>query len=72
MSAEDDFGLWERELRPEMPEPSENGSGARGMVVAAGVTAVGCAALITMGEPSLGIVGLVVASLILLLWRLGM
>ncbi|MEU5881040.1 hypothetical protein [Spirillospora sp. NPDC047279] len=69
MSAEDDFGLWERELTS---ESSDEGGGGRGMVITAAGVAAGCAALITLGQESLGIIGLVLASLILLLWRLGL
>ncbi|MDL4773505.1 hypothetical protein [Actinomadura xylanilytica] len=71
MRAEDDFGLWERELEPRLVrEPGE--PGGRGMLLVATATALGCAALIALGEVPLGSAGLVLSSLILLLWRLGM
>ncbi|GAA0270345.1 hypothetical protein GCM10009527_078290 [Actinomadura nitritigenes] len=67
--AEDDFRRWERELDPGPPE--KEASGGRGLVVAAAVTAAGCALLIVVGDARLGAVGLVVSSVILLLWRIG-
>ncbi|WP_131736452.1 hypothetical protein [Actinomadura roseirufa] len=66
---EDDFGLWERELDP---APEEERSGGRGMVVVAGLTATGCTAMIALGEVPLGTAGLVLSSIILLLWRIGL
>ncbi|TDC55357.1 hypothetical protein E1281_13040 [Actinomadura sp. KC345] len=68
--AEDDFRRWEREFDSGSPDdvPSEG----RGMVLAAGVTATGCAAMIAVGQVSLGAAGLVLSSVILLLWRIGM
>jgi hypothetical protein len=117
MSVEDDFGLWERELKSEMPHgpiapeisaspttspspegsaasgggrasevpgwgygrpfaadgaPGRRGPGGRGMIAAAAVVASGCAMLIALGEAPLGIAGLILSSLILLLWRIGM
>ncbi|MFD0683925.1 hypothetical protein [Actinomadura fibrosa] len=67
---EDDFGLWERELDP---GPQDDGtSSGLGMVVVAGLTASGCTAMIALGEVPLGAAGLVVSSIILLLWRVGM
>ncbi|WP_030163217.1 hypothetical protein [Spirillospora albida] len=68
--AEDDFGRWERELRSGAPE--EEASGGRGMVLVAGVIAVVCAAAIARGAVPLGAAGLVLSSIILLLWRAGM
>ncbi|MGP4023057.1 hypothetical protein [Actinomadura sp. 3N407] len=68
--AEDDFRRWEREF--DSGAPVEKPSGGRGMVLAAGVTATGCAAMIAMGEVPLGTAGLVLSSIILLLWRIGM
>ncbi|GAA2617793.1 hypothetical protein SMC26_05660 [Actinomadura fulvescens] len=72
MSAEDDFGLWERELQGTAAEPGEDGSGGRGMVMVAAAVAAGCTALITLGRAPLGAAGLVLCSLILVLWRLGL
>ncbi|WP_242908726.1 hypothetical protein [Actinomadura terrae] len=68
--AEDDFGLWERELDSRVPD--DEASGARGMVLVAGLTATGCTAMIALGEVPLGTAGLVLSSIILLLWRIGM
>ncbi|WP_433331091.1 hypothetical protein [Spirillospora sp. CA-294931] len=70
MRAEDDFGLWERELRARSPEVE--GSSPRGLVVVAALTAAGCTALITTGQTPLGVAGLVLSSIILLLWRAGL
>lgn len=67
MGVRDDFSLWERELR----EPPER-SGIRGMLLVAALVFVGCVGLIIMGDAILGIVGIVLAVLILVLWRLGM
>ncbi|HEU5025104.1 MAG TPA: hypothetical protein VFV01_09320 [Spirillospora sp.] len=67
--AEDDFRRWERELDPGAPE--KEGSGGRGLVLVAAVTAAGCALLITVGDVRLGAVGLALSSIILLLWRIG-
>ncbi|TMQ93967.1 hypothetical protein ETD83_24715 [Actinomadura soli] len=68
--AEDDFRRWEREFDPGAPD--EEPSAARGLVLAAGVTAMGCAAMIALGEVVIGTAGLVLSSVILLLWRIGM
>lgn len=68
--AEDDFRRWEREF--DRGEPDTRASGGRGMVLVAGVTATGCAAMIALGEVPLGAAGLVLSSIILLLWRIGM
>lgn len=68
--AEDDFRRWEREFDTGVPD--ERASGGRGLVLAAGVTATGCAAMIALGEVVLGVAGLVLSSVILLLWRIGM
>ncbi|WP_067450797.1 hypothetical protein [Actinomadura macra] len=68
--AEDDFGLWEREL--DSGPPDDEAAGGRGMVVVAGLTATGCTAMIALGEVPLGTAGLVLSSIILLLWRIGM
>ena len=68
--AEDDFRRWEREFDSGVPD--EAPSGGRGLVLAAGVTATGCAAMIALGQVSLGAAGLVLSSVILLLWRIGM
>ncbi|MCP2340630.1 hypothetical protein [Actinomadura rupiterrae] len=71
MGAEDDFGLWERELRAEAQDRPES-SGLRGLLLVAVATAAGCRVLITMGQAPLGTAGLVLSSVILLLWRAGM
>ncbi|TDC82061.1 hypothetical protein [Actinomadura sp. 7K507] len=68
--AEDDFRRWEREF--DSGAPDEGASGSRGMVLAAGVTAMGCTAMIAAGQVPLGAAGLVLSSIILLLWRIGM
>ncbi|MEU5988326.1 hypothetical protein ABZ806_05070 [Spirillospora sp. NPDC047418] len=68
--AEDDFRRWEREF--DRGAPQEGASGGRGLVLIAGITAIGCAALIVMGDVPLGAAGLVLSSIILLLWRIGM
>ncbi|CNF21813.1 Uncharacterised protein [Mycobacterium tuberculosis] len=68
--AEDDFRRWEREF--DRGAPQEGGSGGRGLVLIAGLTAIGCAALIVLGDVPLGAAGLVLSSIILLLWRIGM
>jgi hypothetical protein len=68
--AEDDFRRWEHELDSGVPE--ERRPGGRGMVLVAGLTATGCAAMIALGEVPLGTAGLVLSSIILLLWRIGM
>lgn len=72
MSAEDDFGLWERELKPEIPRVPNGSASGRGMIAAAAVVAAGCTMLITLGQAPLGAAGLILSSLILLLWRIGM
>jgi hypothetical protein len=69
MGREDDFGLWERELDR---GPSDARAGGRGMLLVAALTAVGCTLLITMGQAPLGAAGLVLSSVILLLWHAGM
>ncbi|MFB4316448.1 hypothetical protein [Actinomadura sp. 21ATH] len=69
MGTEDDFGLWERELECGAPDA---GGGGRAMVLVAALTAAGCTALITMGQVPLGAAGLVLSSVILLLWRAGL
>ncbi|MFE9106286.1 hypothetical protein [Actinomadura geliboluensis] len=38
----------------------------------AGIIALGCAALIAMGDVPLGTAGLVLSSIVLLLWRIGL
>ncbi|WP_067486989.1 hypothetical protein [Actinomadura hibisca] len=68
MSVEDDFGLWERELRGPAPEEERGG----GMVVVAAGTAAGCVLLIVLGDVRLGVAGLTLAALILFLWRIGL
>ncbi|MFF4235689.1 hypothetical protein [Actinomadura geliboluensis] len=68
--AEDDFRRWEREFEPDAPE--EGRSGSRGLVLIAGIIALGCAALIAMGDVPLGTAGLVLSSIVLLLWRIGL
>jgi len=68
--AEDDFGLWEREL--DSGPPDDEGTSGRGMVLVAGLTATGCTLMIAVGEVPLGAAGLVLSSIILLLWRIGM
>ncbi|MFA1549602.1 hypothetical protein [Actinomadura chokoriensis] len=68
--AEDDFRDWERELHQDAQE--EGGSGSRALVLVAAITAAGCVALIVLGDVPLGAAGLVVSSIILLLWRMGM
>ncbi|MFG1998158.1 hypothetical protein ACGFNU_03300 [Spirillospora sp. NPDC048911] len=67
MSTEDDFGLWERELRA-----AKAGTGGRGMVAVGALVAAGCTALIMSGQAPLGAAGLILCSVILLLWRLGL
>jgi hypothetical protein len=69
MGTEDDFGLWERELQRGPPDTRRGGGG---MLLVAALTAVGCTALITVGQAPLGAAGLVLSSVILLLWRAGM
>jgi hypothetical protein len=69
MGGEDDFGLWEREMER---TPVEAGSGARALVLVAALTAAGCTALITLGQAPLGAAGLILSSVILLLWRVGL
>ncbi|MFB4304898.1 hypothetical protein [Actinomadura sp. GTD37] len=68
--AEDDFRRWEREFDPDAPV--EGRSGSRALVLVAGITAAGCAALIVLGDVPLGAAGLVLSSIVLLLWRIGM
>ncbi|MFI0410239.1 hypothetical protein [Actinomadura sp. 3N508] len=68
--AEDDFRRWEREF--DSGAPDDEPSGARGLVLAAGMTATGCAAMIALGEVVIGSAGLVLSSVILLLWRIGL
>ncbi|NYE09872.1 hypothetical protein [Actinomadura citrea] len=68
--AEDDFRRWERELEPDVPD--ERPSEGRGLVLVAGLTATACAAVIALGDVPLGTAGLVLSSIILLLWRIGM
>jgi hypothetical protein len=70
MSAKDDFCLWERELQRDRLD-ADVGTGGRGMLLVASLTALGCTALIVFGYAPLGVTGLVVSSLILLLWRAG-
>ncbi|MFC4054591.1 hypothetical protein ACFOY4_33290 [Actinomadura syzygii] len=77
--AEDDFRRWEHEFEPGAPKAAERSegpfresSGGRGVVVAAGVIAFGCAGVIALGDVPLGAAGLVLAALILVLWRIGM
>jgi hypothetical protein len=69
--AEDDFRRWEHEFDTGVPE-EPTASGGRGLVLVAGVTATGCAAMVALGEVPLGVIGLVLSSIILLLWRIGM
>ncbi|MBW8481828.1 hypothetical protein [Actinomadura parmotrematis] len=68
MGAPDDFGLWERELRPE----PEDGDGGRGLLRAAVVIVFGCVLAIVLGDVALGVAGLVLAGLIVVLWRAGL
>ena len=68
--AEDDFHRWERELQP--GEAGEGRPGSRGLVLVAVIIATGCAALIVLGDVPLGAAGLVLSSIVLLLWRIGM
>lgn len=68
--SEDDFRRWEHEF--DSGAPREEPSGGRGMVLVAGLTAAGCTAMIALGEVPLGTAGLVLSSIILLLWRIGM
>ena len=68
--AEDDFRRWEREFDDGAPEGGA--SGGRVLVLAAGLIAAGCAALIVLGDVPLGAAGLVLSSIVLLLWRIGM
>jgi hypothetical protein len=67
MGAQDDFGLWEREL-DESGEPS----GDRAALVATAAVATCCVLLIALGQVPLGIAGLIVSGLILALWRYGL
>ncbi|MEW2356071.1 hypothetical protein [Spirillospora sp. NPDC029432] len=69
MGTEDDFGLWERELEG---GARDSGGSGRALVLVAALTAAGCTALITMGQVPLGAAGLVLSSVILLLWRAGL
>lgn len=69
VGAEDDFGLWEREMEA---APVQSGAGPKALVLVAGLTAAGCIALITLGQVPLGAAGLILSSLILLLWRAGL
>ncbi|MFD0854370.1 hypothetical protein ACFQ07_19180 [Actinomadura adrarensis] len=69
MGSEDDFGLWEREMEDTR---TEGGAGARALVLVAALTAAGCTLLIIMGQTPLGAAGLVLTSIILLLWRVGL
>jgi hypothetical protein len=69
MGSEDDFGLWEREMEGTR---TESGSGARALVLVAALTATGCTVLIILGQTPLGAAGLVLSSIILLLWRVGL
>ncbi|GAA4135838.1 hypothetical protein [Actinomadura keratinilytica] len=71
MHAEDDFGLWEQELRHDRADAAEDRGGRRGMLLVAIMTTLGCTAMIGLGQTPLGAAGLVVAGLILLLWRTG-
>ncbi|GLZ08770.1 hypothetical protein Acsp03_62360 [Actinomadura sp. NBRC 104412] len=67
--AEDDFRLWERELED---PPVETGTGVKALVLVAALTAAGCATLIILGQVPLGTAGLIIASIVLLLWRAGL
>jgi hypothetical protein len=69
VGSEDDFGLWEREMESTR---TESGTGARALVLVAAMTAAGCTALIVLGQAPLGAAGLVLSSIILLLWRVGL
>ncbi|MQY05132.1 hypothetical protein [Actinomadura macrotermitis] len=66
MGGQDDFGLWERELRPEEEEDE-----GRPVLVAAALTAAGFTALMLVGDVRIGLAGLAAAVLILVLWRIG-
>jgi hypothetical protein len=66
MSAQDDFGLWEREL-DEFDVPS----GHHAVLVATVVVSAGCALLLSIGQAQVAVAGLVVSGLILALWRAG-
>ncbi|NKZ05338.1 hypothetical protein [Actinomadura latina] len=68
--AEDDFRRWEREFDPGAAD--EGRAGGRALVLVAGITATACAALIVTGDVPLGAAGLVLSSIVLLLWRIGM
>lgn len=68
--AEDDFRRWEREFGPGAPEREP--SAGRGLAVTVGIIASGCAAVIALGDVPLGAAGLALASIILVLWRIGM
>lgn len=63
---EDDFGLWEREF------DNDDAAGGRAIVVVACVTALGCAAMIVMGDVALGVSGLILSLVIFVLWRMGL
>jgi hypothetical protein len=64
MAAQDDFGLWERELE-ESDEPRRDYAA----LIATAVVMLGCALLIGWGHAPLGFAGLGVSGLILILWH---
>ncbi|GLW64686.1 hypothetical protein Arub01_29300 [Actinomadura rubrobrunea] len=72
MGADDDFALWEQELRcGQGADAAETRGNQRGMFVMAALTSLGCTAMILIGQTPLGVAGLLVVGLIMLLWRTG-
>ncbi|GAA2097788.1 hypothetical protein [Actinomadura alba] len=67
MGSQDDFGQWEREF-----DESEVASSRRTRLLVALTVPIGCALLFFIGQAPLAIAGLVVAGLIMALWRAGM
>ncbi|WP_019631585.1 hypothetical protein [Actinomadura atramentaria] len=70
MGTHEDFRLWEREIAA--PDRPEHDRGGGEMLSAALLTAAGCAVLIALGGTVAGVAGLVVATLIIVLWRCGL
>jgi hypothetical protein len=64
MGAQEDFGLWERELE-ESDEPGRDYA----PLIATAVVVLGCALLIVWGQSPLGFAGLGISGLILILWH---
>jgi hypothetical protein len=67
MGAQDDFGLWERELE-ELEESGEPGRDYA-PVIATAIVTLACTLLIAWGQAPLGFAGLGVSGLILILWH---